>query len=212
MLVFILTDLKASAAVLATLLKKSVSESFNLLTVDNCGSTNDSVFLLASGVGQKNFLKNGTADYRKFQAALTGLCRDLCRQLAADGEGATKLIEVQVKNVFSREAARILAKAVAGSALVKAAVFGADPNWGRILAALGSTRIKFAPGRIEVFLGPNRVVSSGRGIDFNRKRLKTYLSGKIVRIIIDCHQGNNSAVAFGCDLSYDYVRINAEYN
>lgn len=212
MLVFIATDLKTSAKTLAKLLKTAAAESFNCLSVDACMSTNDTVFLLASGKNQKKELSENSADFSRFQKALTELCQDLCRQIASDGEGATKLIEVEVNRAASKEAAKILARAVVSSDLVKTAIFGQDPNWGRILAALGAAGPKFNPDKIEIYFGPHQIVVSGRAPQFKKGLVKKYLFRKNIKITINLNQGKFSALAFGCDLSYDYVKINAHYN
>lgn len=212
MLVFIATDLKTTPAVLNAALREAVNNSFNQLSVDGCMSTNDLVLMLANGKNQNISLAKNSRDFLMFQKALTELCQNLCRQMASDAEGATKLIEVAVKNAPSLKIARILAKAVVSSDLVKTAVFGADPNWGRVIAALGGASQNFNPAKVTINFGIYPVFKNGQPIEFNKKALKKYLSGRRVKILINLNQGKESSLAFGCDLSYDYVRINAEYN
>ncbi len=211
MLCFITTDVQATPQELKNSLKIAVQDSFNMVVVDGDESTNDTVIIMANG-------KSGRID-ENFQEALNFLCIELARMMARDGEGATKLIEVTVKGSSSKEDARKAAKAVVRSPLLKAAVFGADPNWGRIVAAIGYSQVKMDSEKISVtFSSLNEEVSlveKGEIKAFEdgkelAKAEKIMLNEKI-EIMVDLGIGKETATAFGCDLSYDYVKINAEY-
>ena len=211
MLCFITTDIQATPQELESSLKKAVDESFNMVVVDGDESTNDTVLIMANG-------KSGKID-ENFQKALNFLCIELAKDLARDGEGATKLIEVTIKGAYNKEEARKAAISVVKSPLVKAAVFGSDPNWGRIVAAVGYSGARVDPEKISVILSSDseevNIVDQGKVKAFENTE-ELHLAEKImqkeeIKIVIDLGEGNDSATAFGCDLSCDYVKINAEY-
>lgn len=212
MLCFITTDIKASASQLNDALKKAVDASFNMVVVDGDESTNDIVVLMANG-------KSGESIDENFEEALEYLCCQLARMMAKDGEGATKFMEVEVNGAVNTEEARLAAKAVVSSSLVKTALFGADPNWGRIVAAVGYSGSNIDPKLVSVSLesSENMVKIVDHGIinafegTSHLEVAENIMEEKNIRIVIDLGLGNGNATAYGCDLSYDYVSINAEY-
>ena len=215
MLCFIATDAAVSPAALQSAISGAVEETFNTITVDGDMSTNDSVVVLANGCSGAPVIEGPGAELDRLSAALTDLCGDLSRQIASDGEGATKLLVVDIAGVPDRDMARELARAVAGSSLVKAGVFGGDPSWGRILAALGA-RIgarAFAvdPARVSLEIQGVKVYDAGTPVDFDRGTLNTRMKEAEIAVRLDLAAGTAGARALGCDLSYEYVRINADY-
>lgn len=211
MLCFIATDAAISPACLKQALKYAVDRSLNMVTVDGDTSTNDMAVILANGMaGNKEITEEGH-DYRTFRDALTEVCTRLATAIARDGEGATKLIEVEVRNAATEEDARMAARAVAGSTLFKAAVFGHDANWGRVLCAAGYSGADFDPERVDIFLGDEQVAKDGGSLEFSEERALEILKKDTVRITLDFKAGEYGATAWGCDLSYDYVKINADY-
>ena len=211
LLCFITTDAAILPVYLQQALRQAVEASFNQITVDRDTSTNDTALLLANGLAGNPVINGDGADYRLFRQALTEVCIGLARELAADGEGATKLIEVTVRQAPSPNDARQAAKAVAGSNLVKAAIFGNDANWGRVICALGYSGAIFQPEKVEIYLGEVRVAQNGAPVDFSEAAALAALQRETVAINIDLHQGNHAATAWGCDLTYDYVKINGAY-
>lgn len=211
MLCFITTDAAVSPACLKKALKYAVDRSFNLITVDGDTSTNDMALLLANGLAGNPEIDEEGPHYAAFRDGLTEVCTSLAVAVARDGEGATKLIEVEVKNAATMEDARLAARAVAGSSLVKAAVFGRDANWGRVLCAAGYSGAGFDPDRVDIFLGEEQVAKDGGSLIFSEERAQEILGRDTVKITIDLKIGAHNATAWGCDLSYDYVRINADY-
>ena len=211
MLCFITTDAAVSPVCLKRALKYAVDSSFNMITVDGDTSTNDMAVVMANGLaGNKEIVEEGE-DYVAFRDALAGVCTVLAMAVARDGEGATKLIEVKVRNAATIEDARLAAKAVAGSSLVKTAVFGRDANWGRVICAAGYSGASFDPERVDIFLGDEQVAGDGGSLEFSEERALEILSEDTVKIILDFKAGRFNATAWGCDLSYDYVKINADY-
>lgn len=212
MLCFITTDAKISAELLHKALKRSVDLSFNMLSVDGDTSTNDMACVLASG---ESGVSIGEAEFALFQSALTELCVQIAKRMAADGEGATRLLEVAVRGARDEQTARVLAKSVVSSSLVKTAIFGADANWGRILCALGYAGAEFTPEGVSVSFssvkGTIAVCEAGMALDFSEERAKEILLEDFVTIDVTLSDGEGAAVAWGCDLSYDYVRINGDY-
>jgi len=212
MLCFITTDVKASSEELNDALKKAVDKSFNMVVVDGDESTNDTVILMANG-------NSGKID-ENFQEALEYVCVELARMMAKDGEGATKYIEVNVKGATSSEDAKAAAKSIVGSSLVKTALFGADPNWGRVVAAVGYSGAKMDETTVDVTFESNgetvEIVKKGSIIAHdNSEELEVaekIMKNDEINIIVDLNLGEHSATAFGCDLSCDYVRINSEYS
>ncbi|MBX6377014.1 MAG: bifunctional glutamate N-acetyltransferase/amino-acid acetyltransferase ArgJ, partial [Clostridia bacterium] len=205
MLAFLTTDAAVEREALQSALRWAVDRTFNMVTVDGDTSTNDAVFCLASGLAGNEPVTVGTLGYRTLCDALEYVCGRLARAIARDGEGATRLLEVVVRGAADEGEARRAALAVAGSNLVKAAVYGADANWGRILAALGAADIRLDPDRIDVDLGPLPLVRDGRGVAFDEGLARSLLREEHVVFTVDLHQGEGRAVAWGCDLSEAYV-------
>jgi len=212
MLAFITTDANIKSGLLKKSLKQAVSKSFNMITVDKEQSTNDSVFVLANGLSGTKEIKDGTSEYKKFYEALEHVAIYLAKEIARDGEGSTRLIEVRVAAAKTESDAEKVAKAVVGSALFKAAVFGEDPNFGRIVSAAGGSGADINPDFINVYIGDNILVKKGVAVEFNEAQVKKYLKRKEIAVTVDLGQGSKNAVAWGCDLTYDYVRINARYH
>ena len=215
MLVFLTTDAAISPAMLRKALSADVAETFNMVSVDGDTSTNDMVTVMASGLaGNEEILSEGP-DFTVFMKALNTVTMHLCRMIAGDGEGATKLLECRVTGAPSREAARTAAKSVICSSLVKAAMFGADANWGRILCAIGYSGAAVDVTKIDVSFrsakGEIAVCRDGAGIPFSEEKAKEILLEKEIDILVSLKDGSWDAAAWGCDLTYDYVKINGDY-
>lgn len=216
MLGIIVTDAEMSAAGLRTSLQRAADQSFNLTTIDKDTSTNDTVFGLANGLaGNERITKKDPSE--NFQEGLDYVTRELAKMIARDGEGATHMIEVQVDGAKRKEEAKRAARKVAGSNLVKAAIFGKDPNWGRIIAALGNSGAEFTPSRISLsFIGGDReapLVLKGESLpEDTAEGAKKVLEEEEIQIYIDLDEGDESATAWGCDLSKEYVEINSQYS
>ncbi len=209
MLAFLTTDAEVEPAILDAALRRAVAPVFNGLTVDNCPSTNDTVLLLASGAS--GFRADpGTPQLAALETALAEAARDLVHQIQLDAEGATKAIAVQVSGGLGDDAATV-ARAVATSMLVKTAVFGGDPNPGRILQAVGASGVPIIPERVSIDLAGHRVVTGGVMVPFDQGACAEALKERDVAIEVDLGLGDEQATAFGCDLGYEYIRINAEY-
>lgn len=211
MLGFITTDAAISPAALQELLRETVDVTFNMITVDGDTSTNDMVLAMASGLAGHAELTRGHPDFPAFAAGFRYVCEELAKAIARDGEGATKLIEVLVTGAVSDASARIIARTIAGSSLVKSAVFGADANWGRIIAAVGRAGEPVNPDSVDIRLGDIVTLEQSRPVPFDEEAAMAYLKGDTVRIRVDLNMGPGRATAWGCDLTYDYVRINADY-
>lgn len=211
MLGFVTTDADVEPAALRAALQAATARSFNMITVDGDTSTNDMVVALANGLAGNPKVMMGTPAYDEFAAALEQVLTYLAREIARDGEGATKLIEVQVKGAANLADARRAARSVCGSSLVKAAVFGEDANWGRVLAALGYSGAAFDPNRVDLWLGDLQMMAAGAPVAFDETAAAQVLKGKEVRFVADLHAGEAEATAWGCDLTYDYVKINGSY-
>jgi glutamate N-acetyltransferase/amino-acid N-acetyltransferase len=212
MLAVIVTDARISAPALQAALEAAVAVSFNRITVDGDTSTNDTVLLLASGAAGDGDIVAGSDDFAAFQAGLTDVCVLLARQIARDGEGATRLVEITVRGAASDADAERAAKTVATSPLVKTAIFGADPNWGRILAAVGRSGAQVDPARAGLWLGTHQLVARGTPLPFDREAARALLKQPEVGIAVDLGLGTGQATVWTCDLSYKYVEINAEYH
>lgn len=204
MLSYILTDAKIEPADLQSMLRKAVDVSFNSVSVDGDTSTSDTVAMLANGLA-------GSVDSAEFQAALTDLCIELAKEIARDGEGATKLVEVQVSGAENDLIAKKIGKSIINSPLVKTAIFGEDPNWGRIMSTIGNSEDKIDTSAVSVAFGNVYVFKDGVPTEDKRAELEEYLKTSDVLIKISVGRGNGSATVWGCDLSYDYVKINGEY-
>lgn len=217
MLAFIVTDVAASKAVLDELLRAAVEESFNMVSVDRDTSTNDAVLVLANGMAENAPVTSvSSTEGKQLGEALLGVCLDLAREMAADGEGARHLLTVNVSGATTRDGARNLAKSVIESNLVKSAFFGTDPNWGRIAAAMGQRAsergITFEPLTLTIAIQGVVVFDAGRPVAFDVDAVRSMLRSESVVIDVGLAQGSHRATAWGCDLSYDYVRINADYS
>jgi len=204
MLCFITTDAKIPSKKLNEMLKNSVNKSFNMINVDMDTSTSDMVAVLANGMA-------GKADEKKFQNALDFVCIELAKKIAKDGEGATKLIEINAKNAKTEEDAKKIAKSVINSNLVKCAVFGKDVNWGRIMSAMGNSNAAFNENKVDICFDDKKIVENGKGANYDVEKIKKIMDKDALRITIDLKDGKWNATAYGCDMSYDYIKINAEY-
>ncbi len=216
MLCFLTTDLSIRKELLQEALSGDVKDTFNMISVDGDTSTNDTVLLLANGLAGNAEIAEKGEDYDAFVKALHTVNEYLARQMAADGEGATKLLEVRVIHAQDKAQAVTLSKAVITSSLVKTAVYGNDANWGRILCAMGYSGEQFDPDRVDLYIesaadGRLQLVANGAGTDFSEELATRILSAKEVTAIADMKMGDACATAWGCDLTYDYVKINADY-
>jgi glutamate N-acetyltransferase/amino-acid N-acetyltransferase len=215
MLVFITSDVAISPALLQKALSADILDSFNMISVDGDTSTNDMVTVLANGMSGAPEITDEGEDYDAFCAALSAVTTYLCREIAGDGEGATKLLECKVSEAPDTDVARTVAKSVVCSSLLKAAMFGADANWGRVLCAIGYSGANLDVSRIDVAFeskaGLIPVCRGGAGIPFSEERAKEILSEREIGILISLGSGTASATAWGCDLTYDYVKINGDY-
>ena len=216
MLVFITTDINIEPAVLQTALSEDVKNSFNMVSVDGDTSTNDMCCILANGLAGNSRIDSILCDgYGEFKKALFAVTSYLCRNIARDGEGATRLIEVSVSGAATKETAKTVAKSVACSSLLKAAIFGADANWGRVLCAIGYSGADLDVNKVGVSFKSNagviEVCRNGAGVDFSEEIAKKILLEEEITILITLDSGDAAATAWGCDLTYDYVKINGDY-
>ena len=215
MLVFITTDAAISPEMLGKALKSDVAKTFNMLSVDGDTSTNDMEVVLANGLAGNREITGEGADFAEFMKALNTVTVSLCRQIASDGEGATKLLECTVTGAKNDAAAKTVAKSVICSSLLKAAMFGADANWGRVLCAIGYSKADVDISRIDVSFesaaGRVDVCKNGSGIEFSEEKAKEVLLKNEINILVGLNDGEACATAWGCDLTYDYVKINGDY-
>lgn len=212
MLGFVTTDAVISSKCLDEMLRDSCDRSFNMISVDRDTSTNDMLLILANGLAGNPMIDDAQSkDYQIFKDALDYVNISLAKMIARDGEGATRLIEVEVLNADSYDTARVIARSITSSNLTKAAVFGEDANWGRIMAAAGYSGAEFEPERVDIYLGAEKMAENGMGLSFDEDRARQELKKETVLIKVDLKSGNHQATAWGCDLTYDYVRINASY-
>jgi glutamate N-acetyltransferase / amino-acid N-acetyltransferase len=211
MLAFVTTDANISSPVLQEALRSITDVSFNQITVDGDTSTNDMVIVMASGLAGNKELTPDHPDWENFYEALKKTCEDLAKQIAKDGEGATKLIEVRVNGAKTDEDAKKIAKQIVGSNLVKTAVYGADANWGRIICAIGYADAMVNPDNVDISMGPIIMLKGSEPQPFSEEEASAYLQNDEIIIEVDLHLGNGTGVAWGCDLTYDYVKINASY-
>lgn len=215
MLGFITTDAAISKSLLQEALSEVIQDTFNMVSVDGDTSTNDTVLLLANGLaGNSEIIEKGE-DYQEFKTALQEVATYLAKSIAADGEGATALFEVKVIGAESKEQAVCLSKSIVTSSLTKAAIYGHDANWGRILCAMGYSGAQFDPEKVDLFFesaaGRLQIIADGVAVDYSEEEATQILSEKEVTAIADVKMGNFEATAWGCDLTYDYVKINADY-
>ncbi len=215
MLGFICTDIAIEKSLLVEALKNDIKDTFNMISVDGDTSTNDSVFVLANGLAGNTKITEKNADYEKFCKALNEVNKYLAQRIAEDGEGATKLFEVIVENAPTKEDAIVLSKSVITSSLTKAAIFGRDANCGRILCAMGYSGAEFNPDTVDVFVesenGKILLVENGIGLEFDEEYALKVLSADKITAKIDTKCGTATATAWGCDLTHEYVSINADY-
>ncbi len=215
MLCFITTDCAISSKMLQKALSNDVQSTFNMMSVDGDTSTNDMISILANGLAGNNEIVEDGAEFEVFMKALNSITMFLCKAVAGDGEGATKVIECAVTNGPTEEIAKQVAKSVICSSLVKTAIFGSDANWGRILCAIGYSKAEVDVTKIKVGFsskaGALTVCENGMGIVFSEEVAKEVLSEKEIEILIDLNDGDGCALAWGCDLTYDYVKINGDY-
>ena len=215
MLVFVTTDCAISAEMLNKAVKADVETSFNMVSVDGDTSTNDMVSVMANGLAGNAMINSEGAEFDAFCEALHGVTSYLCKMIAADGEGATKLLECSVSGAVDDINARIIAKSVICSSLFKAAMFGADANWGRVLCAIGYSGANVDVTKVDVSFESDKgridVCQNGAGIPFSEEKAKEILLESEIKIIINVGNGNGNAIAWGCDLTYDYVKINGDY-
>ena len=215
MLCFVTTDCAITHEMLTEALHEIVPRTFNRVTVDGDTSTNDMCVVLANGMAGNELVEWKDDNYTVFYKTLYYVFEQLARSIAADGEGASKLITCTVQSARSEESAERLAKAVVGSSLVKAAMFGSDANWGRVLCAMGYSKAPFRPEFVDVHfssaVGEILVCEQGAGVDFDEETAKSILSQDEVVILVDLHEGEHQATCWGCDLTYDYVKINGDY-
>ena len=211
MLAFITCDANISSATLQAALSQHVETTFNQITVDGDTSTNDMVLVMANGCRQNEEILPDTEEFKKFSKMLRYLMADLAKKIAKDGEGATKLIEVNVQHAKDEQSGRMIAKSVVGSSLVKTAIFGQDPNWGRILAAIGYAGADVSVDNIDIWIEGIPVMQASSPVAFDPEETSDAMAGELLTLTIDLHDGDTEAQAWGCDLSYDYVKINALY-
>ena len=215
MLVFITTDVAISPEMLQKALSSDIANTFNMVSVDGDTSTNDMVTVLANGMAGNTPITAEGESFETFMKALNTITVGLCRMIAGDGEGATKLLECVVTGASDKATAKTVAKSIICSSLLKAAMFGADANWGRVLCAIGYSGADVDVNKIDVaFKSPKgtvEVCKNGAGIDFSEEKAKQVLLEKEIDILVDLNSGKESATAWGCDLTYDYVKINGDY-
>ena len=215
MLAFVTTDAVITKEALQKALSEDVVDTYNMISVDGDTSTNDTALVLANGMAENPVIEYDTEDYQTFKAALHEINEYLAKQIAGDGEGATALFEVKVKGAESVEAAKVLAKSIACSNLTKTAIAGHDANWGRIVCAMGYSGAQFDPEKVDLFFeskaGKIQIAEDGVALDFSEEKATEILSQPEVTAIADVKMGDAEATAWGCDLTHDYVTINADY-
>lgn len=212
MLGFITTDASISQAALQQALTEVTADSFHMISVDGDTSTNDMVLVLANGLANNAEITDAqTEAWQTFKQALSFVCIALAKLIVKDGEGASKMIEIHISGARNKEAARIAAKAICTSSLVKTAIFGEDANWGRILSALGASSTEIDLSKLSIAIGNLILFEEGRPLNFEESEAAIHLQKKIVTISVNLSMGDETATAWGCDLTYDYVKINADY-
>ena len=215
MLAFLTTDLSIEKALLQEAVSDVVSDTFNMITVDGDTSTNDTLLLMANGMANNATIAEKGEAYKVFKEALLFVCTSLAKRMAADGEGASKLFEAKVVNAKSKEDAKTLSRAIVGSNLSKAAIFGCDANFGRFLCAMGYSGAQFKEEDVELFFqsenGTLQVFDKGTPIEFDEEKALSIMKADTVTVFVDMHEGDASATAWGCDLTHEYVSINADY-
>ena len=213
MLAFLTTDASISKRMLEESLDEAILNSFNMISVDGDMSTNDSCFIMANGLAGNERIVGKGGHYKKFTDALTYMAEELAKMLVEDGEGATKLVEIEVKGAKTISDARKVARKVSTSNLLKCAIFGTDPNWGRVVASAGASGVEFDIDKMDIYLGPIKALSNGTiSKTFEKEKARKYFKGKNVYITVDLKSGHAGAKAWTCDLSKEYVAINSEYS
>jgi glutamate N-acetyltransferase/amino-acid N-acetyltransferase len=211
MLAFITTDVAISSKLLKKALKTSTAKSFNMITVDGEESTNDLVVLLANGLAGNKKIDSEDEDFKKFSSALDEVTLTLAKMMIRDAEGASKFVEITVKNALALEDAKRVAFSIANSLLVKTALFGEDANWGRIMAAVGNSGVEIKEEKIDIYLGSLPLVSSGCALQFSEPAAKEILTAKEIEIVVDLNLGTKTAKVWTSDLTPEYIEINAHY-
>ena len=210
-LAFVATDANISPSLLQRTLREVTGRTFNAISVDGDTSTNDTLLVLANGAAGAPAIANGSKAHRQFAAALEEVCGSLAQQIVADGEGAQRVIEIEVRGAKTESAAKKIAETIATSPLVKTAFAGGDPNWGRIFAAAGRAGVKFDPSLVEITMAGIKVLKRGQPLDFNERAASNKLLADHVPIVVHLHAGQSSAKYWTCDFTAEYVRINASY-
>jgi glutamate N-acetyltransferase/amino-acid N-acetyltransferase len=210
-LAFVVSDAAISPPLLQRTLRDVVRRTFNSISVDGDTSTNDTLLVLANGAAGAPPISSGSKAHRQFSAALEEVCGSLSRQIVADGEGAQRVIEIEVRGARTEPAARKIAETIATSPLVKTAFAGADPNWGRIFAAAGRAGVKFDPALVEITMGGIKVLRKGQPIAFSERAASNRLRAEHVLVVVDLHAGKSRARYWTCDFTAEYVRVNASY-
>ncbi|HET9804495.1 MAG TPA: bifunctional glutamate N-acetyltransferase/amino-acid acetyltransferase ArgJ [Candidatus Acidoferrum sp.] len=210
-LAFVATDANISPSLLQKTLRDVTGRTFNAVSVDGDTSTNDTLLVLANGAAGAPAVSNGSKAHRQFTAALEQVCGSLAQQIVADGEGAQRVIEIEVRGAKTEAAAKKIAETIATSPLVKTAFAGGDPNWGRIFAAAGRSGVKFDPSLVEITMAGIKVLKRGQPLDFNERAASNKLLADHVPIIVNLHAGKSVARYWTCDFTAEYVRINASY-
>ena len=215
MLAFVTTDACISREMLQKAVSEDVKDTFNMISVDGDTSTNDTLLVLANGAAENQEISSENEDYKKFAAALNAVNTYLAKKMAGDGEGATALFEVKIVGAKTKADAVTLSKAIVTSSLVKAAIYGHDANWGRILCAMGYSGVQFDPEKVDLFFesaaGKLQIIENGIAVDYSEEEATRILSEPEVTALADVKMGDVDATAWGCDLTYDYVKINADY-
>jgi len=211
MLCFILTDANIHYSALKEAMMSAVKKTFNCMTVDGDTSTSDMAIILANGMAENKIIEKKGNAFAKFSKHLYTICEKLAKMIAADGEGATKLIEINILNCRTEQEGEKIAKKIATSTLFKTAMFGNDPNWGRIICAIGNSGVSFKPDKIIVDINDITVFRNGMPAEYDEKRLKKSLAKKEIFVTVDLNQGKEKSRVWTCDLTYDYVKINASY-
>ncbi len=212
MLAFVMTDAAIDPGTLNGLFRRTVDRTFNAVTVDGCMSTNDTAIILANGLAGNAVIRKGTRPAALFEEMLFGVMFELAEGIVRDGEGATKLIEVAVRGAENRQGAKKVAYAIANSNLVKTAFFGGDPNWGRIISAIGAAGVSVAPEKVSVSLDDVPIFAGGQGIQGSGKRLQEIMGGPRIRVTVELGKGDKEFTVYTADLSFEYVEINAHYH
>ncbi len=213
MLCFVSTDASITKKMLAESLDEAIKDSFNMVSVDGDMSTNDSCFVLANGLAGNRRIESKGSYYNEFTESLKFLCKELAKKLAADGEGATKFVEIMVKGAKDIKDAKVVARKISTSSLLKCAICGEDPNWGRVVAAAGACGVDFDPDKVDVYLGNVKAMANGQSIKkFDKEKARKLFQKKDVRIKVDLKSGKSCATAWTCDFTKEYVAINSEYS